>query len=756
MQNDESRSECAAGLARLLVALALTVVIVPHVASAQEAQIERGKPVYRVDRTAESIRVDGVLDDGPWSGAPAFELTYETRPAENEKAPVRTEVWITYDDANLYAAFRAHDPDPAQIRARYSDRDTAWTDDFVGLVLDTFDDQRRAFEFFVNPLGVQMDLTQNEMTGNEDASWDAIWESAGRITASGYEVEMRIPFTSLRFPSTAGEMTWGVDALRKYPRDQVYRFGLNPLGRGNNCYLCQIASLAGIGGVAPARSIEIQPTLTSSMTGVREPFPRGSFESDDPETEVGVTGQWGITPNFTLSGTVNPDFSQVEADAAQLDINTQFALFFPEKRPFFLEGADLFDTRFNAIYSRNIAEPEWGAKLTGKSGKNALGAIVTQDRRTNLLLPSRDGSRLVSTDDGNLSTILRYRRDLFPGTTGGFFYTGREGDGYHNRVLGGDILFRWRRTEALRVELLGSQTAYPASIVASTGQRGGELTGHALRAVYQHTSRNWMYYLLYRDVGDDFRADLGFVPRVDYREIGAALERAWYPAQSGWTHIRAGFEGGDVEDQSGEHLERRANLYAWAQGPRQSFVRAEVTAGDLVFDGRRFDTHRVRLFGEFQAHADVHLYAGASAGKHVDFAHARQGDQLRFDSGVRWNVGRHLRLTLDHNYETLDVDGGRLFTANLTQLRTTYQFNVRTFVRWIGQHLDVQRNPSLYTLEPDPRSRDFFNQLLFSYKINPLTVLFLGYSDTHIGTSQIDLTQESRTFFLKVGYAWQL
>jgi uncharacterized protein DUF5916/cellulose/xylan binding protein with CBM9 domain len=515
------------------VALLLAALLFPLVSSAQATKKEIPKRTYRVPRAAGAIRIDGNLDEAAWSGPPTMELGYETRPAENGPAPVKTEVWITYDDANLYAAFRAHDPDPKQIRARYSDRDNAFNDDFVGFVLDTFNDQRRAFEFFVNPRGVQMDLTQNEMTGNEDSSWDAIWDSAGRITADGYEVEVRIPFSSLRFPSTAAEMTWGIDAVRNYPRGPGYRLALQPLDRGNNCYLCQESSLVGITDVRAARSIELDPTLTASQTAQRSSFPSGAFHDGNPKPEVGLTTQWGMTPNFTLTGAINPDFSQIEADAAQLAVNKQFALFYPEKRPFFLEGADIFETRFQAIYSRNIADPEAGLKLTGKSGKNAFGAIVAVDRQTNFLIPSSQGSALASSDDQNVSTILRYRRDLFGATTGGVFYTGREGDGYHNRMLGGDVLFRWHKAEAFRIELMGSMTQYPQSIAASTGQSADAFNGHALRAVYQHLGREWVYYVLYRDVAKGFRADLGFVPRADFKERGAMLEHAWYPKARG-------------------------------------------------------------------------------------------------------------------------------------------------------------------------------------------------------------------------------
>lgn len=739
------------------IGLAILATIPAAEALAQEgAASSVARSTYSVTSTPETIHIDGRLDEPVWSAPPTFELLVETSPGENLPARVRTEVWITYDENNLFVAFRASDPEPERIRARLSDRDSAFQDDFVGIVIDTFNDERRAFEFFSNPAGVQMDLTQNEHTGNEDSAWDAIWDSAGQIDDRGYAVEMKIPFSSLRFPDASAGMTWGIDALRSYPRDQRYRLGLNPLQRGNNCYLCQASKLTGIEGVKPARSIELDPTLTSSMTGVRSDFPDGAVENGDADTEAGLTLRWGVTPNMTLNGAVNPDFSQVEADSAQLDVNTQFALFYPEKRPFFLEGADIFETRFNAMYSRNIAEPDWGVKLTGKTGKNALGVIVAQDARTNFLLPSSQSSALASLDEENLSTMLRYRRDLFGRTTGGFFYTGREGDGFHNRVLGGDILFRWKDTEAARIEMLGSQTLYPLSIARDYGQFDNEQSDYALRAVYQHTSRNWVWYGLYRTVGEDFRADLGFVPQSDVIQKEALLERAWYPGKAGWSEWRVGVNAREYEDQSGEHLERRINAFTWAQGPRQSFVQLNVIEADRAYAGERFDADEVRLHGEVQATPGIYVYADAIAGDQVDFTNAQQGERLRFDPGVRLNLGNHLRLNFDHSFETLDVDDGELYTANLSQARATYQLNVRTFVRWVGQYLDVERDPALYTDAVPPRSRDFFNQLLFSYKINPQTVFFAGYSDTWTGDERIDLTQQSRTVFVKFGYAWLL
>ncbi len=252
-----------------LVGAALCLLSAPDLGAQEPTEAtaadSRQPVVYNAQPIDTKIDVDGRLDEAPWQGPPTFELEYETQPAENGPAPVRTEVWIGYDLNNLYVAFRAHDPEPMQIRARLSARDNAFQDDFVGVVLDTFNDQRRAFEFFANPLGVQMDLTQNEMTGGEDDSWDAIWDSAGRLTETGYSVELRIPFSSLRFPKGEEGMTWGIDAVRFYPRNQRHRLALHPLERGNNCYLCQEDKLVGFVGVEPARSIELDPTLTASI-----------------------------------------------------------------------------------------------------------------------------------------------------------------------------------------------------------------------------------------------------------------------------------------------------------------------------------------------------------------------------------------------------------------------------------------------------------------------------------------------------------
>jgi hypothetical protein len=726
------------------------------------APVAAPRPTYRVERAAEPVKVDGMLDDGAWQRRATFELAYETFPGENVPPQVRTEGWIAYDTQNVYVAFRAHDPEPATIRARLTDRDRAFQDDFVGVVFDTFNDERRAFEFFVNPLGVQMDLMQAEITGSEDDTWDTLWASAGRLTDEGFNVEMAIPFSSLRFPHSDGEQTWGLDALRIRPREQRRRIGLNPLPRGSNCYLCHESKLTGFAGVSPGRNLEFAPTLVADQASTRADFPNGSLENDDPEAEVGMTARWGITPNLTLNAAINPDFSQVEADAAQLQVNTQFALFFPEKRPFFLEGADLFQTRFETVYSRTIADPKWGLKLTGKEGKSAFGLILAQDRITNFLLPSSQGSDLASLDEENVSAMGRYRRDFLKASSYGFQVTGREGSDsdYASGTVGADVLFRWGDIHAFRIEGFASQTEYPESIVADFGQPDGTIDDHALRVVYQRSGRIWFGYGLVLDVGKDFRADLGFIPQVDYRRYNGLLERNVYFDGKPWHRVTLGTEIIEDREQDGDPLASSARFYGFVQGPREAWIRLRATAGDRTFAGRTFDEDSWDLFAESRLTKTIYAYVDSRFGGRVDFANARQGDETYLAPGIRLDVGRGLRLTLDHAYTRLSVepDDAELFTANVANFRASYQFNVRTFVRLITQVVDVERSASRYTVAVDPHTEDVFNQLLFSYKLNPQTVLFLGYSDNYSadGREVQDLTQENRTLFFKVGYAFVL
>lgn len=328
-------------------------------ASSKEASENIPPRIFAVVPAKSEIKIDGQLDELAWKGSTIIDLPYEWFPGENTEAPVRTECFVTYDETNLYVGFLAHDPRPEEIRAHLIDRDQIDTfiqDDYVGFMIDTFQDQRRAYQFRINPMGVQAEAFYTAL--EEDWGWDMIWHSAARITDNGYTVEVALPFHQLRFPRKDGGLTFGFGAMRSWPRNLRHRMQSFRLDYGNTCLICQFNQISGFEGLSSGYGLELDPTLTANRTD-RRTLQEEELEKGKIDVDPGLSVRWGITPNLTANGTINPDFSQVEADVAQLEVNERFALFFPEKRPFFLEGSDFFQTPQRAAFTRTVADPLW-------------------------------------------------------------------------------------------------------------------------------------------------------------------------------------------------------------------------------------------------------------------------------------------------------------------------------------------------------------------------------------------------------------
>jgi hypothetical protein len=712
---------------------------------------------YRVKKTSANIEIDGHINEKAWEDALLLPVNIEIAPGENVEAPVRTQCLILYNDSYLYVGFKAYDPHPNRIRAHLSDHDTIMSDDYVAIFLDTFNDKNRAFAFFCNPLGVQMDELFSDGGTVEDPSWDAIWYSAGHINDQGYEVEMAIPFRELQFQRSKKAQTWGAAPSRNYPRNQLHQITNFLYNRSNSCLLCQFPKLEGIEGVSPGRNIELDPTFTAHQTHARENFPGGPMEKADPELDVGISGHWGFTPNLTLSATVNPDFSQVEADAVQLDINTQFTLQYPEKRPFFLEGIDFFATQINGVHTRTLVDPSWGLKVSGKEGKNAIGLFVSRDEITYLLFPSAEGSEDTTLDQGSTATVLRYRRDIGRSSTLGFLLTDREGENYHNRLAGLDGLIRITESDTIRFQVLGSSTRYPDEIAGQYRQNTDDLTGYAAYFSYLRRARTYGWKLIYEDFSPDFRSDLGFIPQVNYRTGIIGGHYVYWGNQGDFlTYLQASGEVRQTQDHRGNLLEREANMIFEVDLPLQSRFIATAGTRKKVFNSLIFNQDFLELFFKMQPSGGVYLNCTVNMGDEVDYRHARPGKFFLIEPKTTLRFGKHLLMSLSYSYSHLNLEEGRLYSANVLQNRLVYHFSKRAFLRGIIQYTDISRNPALYTNGVDPVFRKLFTQFLFSYKINPRTVLFLGYSDTYQGLLDVDLAQTNRIFFFKIGYALTL
>jgi hypothetical protein len=730
---------------------------------APRIQIESGRQnlagsSFAVSKAVSKIKVDGILDEDAWPGASVIPLIYEWTPGDNVPPPVKTECLITYDDDFFYVAFRAYDPEPEKIRAHLMDRDSMDTfiqDDHISFMIDTFNDERRGFQFRVNPLGVQADAIFSELEGYEDFSWDAIWNSAGKVTDWGYAVEVSISFNQLRFARTTAAKTWGFSAERSYPRNVRHRITSHRRDRNIACIICQFNKLTGFEEITPGRNLEFDPTLTAKRTDERSDFPWGPLENGKAKVEPGITARWGVTPNLILNGTINPDFSQVEADVAQLDVNTRFALYYPEKRPFFLEGADFFLTPFQAVFTRTVADPDGGFKLTGKIGRNALGGFGAYDRINNLIFPSNQGSMSISIDQDVASGVFRYRRDIGRGSTLGVLYSGRAAEDYYNHVGGLDGFFRFSPTKTLRFQYLHSETSYPDLIVAEFGQPENGFGGDALMAEFQHMGRDWYYMFSYEDLSPEFRADYGYIPRVDTRTGTAVLQRIlWGKADSWFTQLAFGLSGEVVYDHNGRLTDQQFTLAGGYRGPLQTNFQVRLNQNKELYINTLYDLTRAAFMAEIKPASGLWFSLTGQFGDAVDYSNSREADAFRILLGAELGIGRHINLNFGHIFERLSLRGNEIYTANLPQLRLIYNFNVRTFVRAIFQYRDVHRNEALHIFPVPVKSQTLFSQFLFSYKINPQTVLFIGYSDNYLGLKDITITQTDRTFFIKVGYAW--
>ena len=576
--------------------------------------------------TSSEIIIDGVMDDAAWEDAVTIHIDVQTHPSENIPAQVDTVAYLIEDGESLYVAFDAKDPEPHKIRAFLRDRDSAWNDDFVGIVIDTYGDERRAFEFFANPLGVQMDLTNDDVNKREDDSWDAIWDSAGTIGVEGFIVEVEIPLSQLRFPQVDDKQTWGIDLLRFYPRERRYRLSNNELDRNRNCYLCQLQKVEGLEGVEPGRDLEIVPTLTGSQASTTEDPGMEPLQSGDTDAEVGVSVRWGISPDLTANLAINPDFSQVEADVAQLDANNQFALFYPEKRPFFLEGADYFSTPVRAVFTRTVADPAVGAKLTGKRGDNTFGVFVAEDDRTDLIFPGATGSDAESLDQGNTAFVGRYARSFGDHSTFGGLVTARYSDDYHNTVGGVDLNWRLSDQHRVQAQYLRSDTEYPLQIVEDYEQPSGTFTGYAAHLGYNYDSRNWFSYIRHNERSRGFRADSGFVPQVDVSQQMVGLGRTWHGRDDTWySQLRLIGEWDIAHDDDGRLLERETEANFVISGPMQSHIRIGGSTRDTLYDDVLFHENKVRLFAQVQPRGGLMVGFGARYAGGCTSGHAISG-----------------------------------------------------------------------------------------------------------------------------------
>ncbi|AWB69194.1 hydrolase (plasmid) [Saccharobesus litoralis] len=747
---------------KVLITLALSLTMYATTTLAKNHQ-------YHLAFANNQINVDGVMNEPAWSNATKLKLNYENSPAEGSPAPVTTEVYIYENQTHMNVAFIAHDPQPQNIRASLRDRDALGNDDWVGIVIDTFDDKRSGYQFLANPLGAQADYRVKDVDAwDEDDSWDAIWQSAGQITQFGYVVEMSIPYHSLRFPATNGKLNWNIAGLRHYPRDKKYELASFQKNRNIDCTLCQYDQLSGFEQIKVDNALQLTPTLTLSR-GDSRPQPNDQWQAGDLKTDAGLDIRWGVTQDIVFNATINPDFSQVEADASQLDINNTFSLFIKEKRPFFLDGAAyFFAERFKFVHTKNIDSPDYGLKLTGKTGKHSFGVMLTNDNTTNFVIPDTQSSKIVSLNTPSDNFIARYKQDIGNRSTIGALITHRQAESYRNTMLSVDGSHWLTKVDSISYQAGHSDTDNP-KVLYNPDILNGEADynlaktqqGHALKIQYTRKLRDYSLRLGYADVGNEFRADMGFHRQVGYRKIFAGGNKRWFGHEND-IFKEWGFDTGASQslDRQGKLLTQDIELTGWLHGNKQFKVESTLLGQERIYQNQNFKELQLSTNAEYISASGIELSLNAKYGSQVDFTNVQLGKITQVEPAIDWDMDEHLNLKLAHNFSQLSSDLGELYSANLTDMRFTYKFSIRSLAKLVLQYTQINRNPDNYLIDKssvDANYRSFSSQLVYTYKVNPQTLFYIGYSNNAFQQQEMSgLQQNKRNLFAKFSYAFQI
>jgi len=727
------------------------------------APAELAIPELAVTRTEAGIVVDGVLDDQGWQGATRVETWYETNPGDNVTPKVRQVGYVTYDQRYFYVGLECDDPEPRRIRAPLGDRDNlSGATDYGGVILDTRNDRRTGILFLANPRGIQYDAVSDDTTGNEDSSPDFFWDAAGRITERGWSLEIRIPFSSLRYPKQDPQ-TWGVMLYRNYPRDFRYQMFSTTLPRGGNCFICRSNQLTGLGGLPSGGHLVLAPYASGSRTAEPEGELGTPLRNGPVQGDVGLDVKWTPSAAMAVDATLNPDFSQIESDVAQIAANERFALLFPEKRPFFLEGIELFSTPIQAVYTRTITSPRFGLRATGKLGSLAYTGLFAQDRGGgSVILPGPNGSEFADQDFDSFVGVARLRRD-FGKSFVSLLASDRELEGNaFNRVFGPDLQWRASSQDTVTGQFLLSFSRTPNRPDLADEWDGRALSSHGAHVWWSRSSLKYDWYLEGKDIGEEFRADNGFVPQAGFREAFLDTGYTWRP-KGAVRRFRAYVVGDHTSDREGDLLNRQLSVGFGLDALWGSFVRIRYAWDRVRAGDGKATLPRDRLLYTIQT-SPSRLLSNISLegflGGEIDFDGARTGSggSVVFSATVR--PSNHLELRLNNSRRWLNVDRpgdgrARLFTAKVDRLRATYTFTSRAFLRVDGQYVSTTRDPALHLDTVARKDASFSGSVLVAYKLNWQTVVFAGYGDNRELSEQENLERADRQFFVKLSYAFQ-
>jgi hypothetical protein len=677
----------------------------------------------RARRVATPPKLDGVLDDEAWSDGPQpLDAWMSYNPLRGQREQLQTQVWVAFDDKAIYFAFKCLDPEPDKIRTTISRRDNVWNDDWVGVSLDSSRAGQMAYHMFINPSGIQMDALQ---TRNEDTAVDWVWQSAGRVDSAGYTVEVRLPLQSIRFKG-GDDVRMGALFFRRSSRHGM-SWSWPAMAEGE--WVFENHAQVAFGTLHQPLLLEVIPSATVSRNESR-PVGQPGWEQARSKGDFGASVKYGITSTMTLDATINPDFSQVESDAFEVEVNNRFPVFFSEKRPFFMEGFGLFNlagtggdgTMRTAVHTRRIVDPSAGIKLTGTEGQYTFGALVAPDAS-------------VGPDAHKVFSVGRAVRNFGDAQYVGALVSDTEFRSDYNHVIGADISLKHGRNFRWNGHLIASESA--DAIGARSDGLGGQLS-------YSYDTRRFNISGQGEHYDPGFRMDTAFMNRVGVTRMWQYQGINFYPTgRFGWI--------------------RRVNPFLWmnaakddAQGgdeqfwlpavrlnfTRSGFLRVDRGAGHETFVHRNFHTGRVMVDGGAQWTKWLNLGGTFNRGPAVfyDPVDPFQGRQrmLAARIGLQPNarLGHQINYTFVH-FER-ETTGDTVYDVHILNLRNTYQFNKQFLLRAITQY--------------DSSRRRVLGDFLASYELSPGTVVHAGYGSLWERLEYNPYQTTARAFFFKASY----
>ncbi len=755
------------------------------------AQNDRPRPVVEIPRVSKPPALEDFLEMKPsaeWEGKLAkVEGFIQRLPSDGAPSTQRTEVYLGYDDENLYTLFVCFDSEPNKVRARHAPRDILYGDERVDLFLDTFNDQRRAYVFTVNPFGYQMDgLWTEGRTAQYDRSWDSVWQSRGRRTDEGFVVWIAVPFKSLRFP-TAPEQTWGLIFVRWIPRSNESatwpHASTRIQGRIN-----QAAAMTGIRDISPGRNIQLIPygfLRSFRALDTRDPVaPR--FVSDKAEVDGGLDAKFVLKDSFALDVAVNPDFSQVESDEPQVTINRRFEVFFPEKRPFFLEQPSYFETPINLFFSRRIADPQFGVRLTGKKGPYAIGALAADDEAPGKTVAPSDPVFGKRARFG----IVRVSRDLGKESLVGAIYTDREFAGSTNRVGGGDARLKLSPKWIATLQGVASATQF---------LDGRRIAGPAYKAELRHEGRQLFSNFEFNDRSPGFFTETGFLTeevvqrplrggrtivrpplRTDVRSVSQVVLYRFRPEGKRLISWGPNVVLNPIWDHSGTRLDMFQDYSLSVEMTGETMLELFYSADREVLrpqdfaglpENRDFLRQRKGVFFETNLSHSFNFRGEFSRGNALNFVppDGQEPSLARLTRSTATLLIRPINpLRVENTYllERLGdrATGANVFNNHIARSKIGWQFSKELSLRVILQYNAILPNPQSTALE---RRKNFNADFLFTYLVNPWTALYIGYNGnrqnlellTEPAGSQLRRTNnmltDAKQFFVKFSYLVQ-